>query len=312
MAFAIQYQENMYPLDKWFYSDDPFKSLRGSNDADPWRRFKVIDIEVGDVEAEINTSSLRGRAGRVFNSKERRTRPINISFDAWANSTYSVPMLRDFIQHIFDTKEPFHFYEDWRPEGERPKDVAINSKYYEVLKTDLSIQKIGSIKLRVTVDLVTAELPYGISTGSTEDIIKAGGIKFSTGLFGWQEWLQFDDTKYSYRIDMVPGQTYKVFNPSTKKVKHFEACLHLKIRNFSNIQGNGVLIRNKTNGTYMYINAALNSNTLVEQRDSIIWRNGFNELDKAHANFVELETGWNDLEIESVNAQVDFLFRFYN
>lgn len=311
MAFALQYQENMHPLDEWFYSDDPFKSIRGNSPPHPRDKWKISNIDVGDIESDINTSSLKGRAGSVFNSKERRSRPISVTFDAHTSTLYSLPMLRDYILHAFDTSEPFYFYEDWRPPGKRYTDVAINSKHYRVLKNDVSIEQIGMRKLRTTVDMVTAELPYGISTGSTKDIIEAGGIKFSTGLFGWQEWLQFDDSKYSYRIAMKQGQTYKVFNPSTKKVKHYEACLHLLIRNLTNINGNGLQIRNKTNGTYMYIEANLNSNSTVEQRDSIIWINGFNELAHAHAQFVELEPGWNDLEIDGADALVDYLFNFY-
>lgn len=96
----------------------------------------------------------------------------------------------------------------WRlAAGKRHKDVSINSKYYQVLKSETNIEQIGMRKLRTTVDMVTAELPYGISIGSTKDIIDAGGIKFSTGLFVWQKWLQFDDSLYSYRINMVQGQT---------------------------------------------------------------------------------------------------------
>lgn len=313
MAFALQYEENMHPVGEWFYSDDPFRDLRGDNEPDPRHRWRVLSdgIQVGDIESELNTSSMKGRAGRVHNSKERRSRPITLTFDAWADSTYAFPMIRDFIYHVFDTNEPFYFYEDWRPKDQRPLDVAVNSKRYYVLKEEVEVVKLGPQKARATVELVTAELPYGISTGSTADIIEEGGITFSSGKFGWQEWLNFDEEKYDYRVQMDPGQTVRIYNPSTKKVKHFEACLHIVARNFSNIQsGYGLRITNQTNGTSMKIDREPTAGDSYEQRENIHWVNGLNETVE-DPGFIELETGWNELTIEGASALVDFLFHFY-
>lgn len=312
MAFALEYNENMHPVGRWFYSDDPFKYQRGDNPVDMNRRFRVTNINVGDIDSEINSTNLRGRAGSIYNGKSRRQRKIELSFSTWSRDFYSLQLLRDFIQHIFDTEEPYYFYEDWRPLEERHLDVAINSRKFLVLTENVDISVVGHKKLKVKVTMTTVQLPYAISTGSTADIIKAGGVKFSTGLFGWWEWLNFDDQLYTYKFQMYNGVTYKVFNPSTKKIKHYEACLHVKMTGISGATDGNIKLRNITNGSYMQLKVPITSSTVIEQKDSILYRNGLNELASSELKtFIELEPGWNDIVLTGCNATVEYLFNFY-
>lgn len=314
MAFAIEYQEDIHPFNSgWFFSDDPFRDLRGNNPANEKDRWRISDISVGGIERSVVNHSFTNRAGAVHSYVDKQVRNISVTFDVRAQNHYSIPMMRDYVDLVFETNDPFFFYEDWRPSGKRSLEYVINSKKYLVIKDDITFEKVGWHKIRVTVDLVTTDLPYSISTGSTQDIINAGGVKFSSGIFGWQEWLQFDEETQKYRHQMTRGANIQVFNPSTKKVKHFEACMHIKMSNFSNVaSGAGVRLINRTNDSMMSLDRQPVADDIYEQRDNLLLINGFNEWNSSGNSFIELDTGWNEIGIIGANATVDYLFHFYN
>ncbi|UJS28491.1 phage tail family protein [Macrococcoides canis] len=314
MAFALEYSKVRHPLkSKMFYSDDPFRDLRLPEDkVEYFSRFRVTEINVGDIESNIATSTSRGRSGATFNGKDRTFRTIKLAFTARSRTHYGLSFLRGYIQHLFDTEEPFFFYEDWRPLEDKTIEQTVNGTKYKVMKDKIDISESGFQKLKVVVTMKTVELPYAISTGSTLDIINAGGLLFSTDKFDWGNWLSSEPETHNYRFKMVHGQKIRLYNPSLKKVKHFEACMHIKMSKFSNIKNTGLKLRNITNGSQLDLTINPLSTDVFEQRSNILWRNNLNELSKSDKKtFVELETGWNELIIEGADASVDYLFNFY-
>lgn len=314
MAFALEYSKVRHPLkSKMFYSDDPFRDLRLPEDkVEFFSRFRVTEINVGDIESNIATSTSRGRSGATFNGKDRTFRTIKLAFTARSKTHYGLSFLRGYIQHLFDTEEPFFFYEDWRPFEGKTIAQTVNGSKYKVMKEKVEIVESGFQKLKVVVTMKTVELPYAISTGSTLDIINAGGLTFSSDKFDWGNWLSMDESTHNYRFNMVHGKQIRVYNPSLKKVKHFEACLHIKLTDFSNVKNNGLKIRNFTNGSEMEVSINPQNTDVIEQKDNIIFRNGLNELAKSSKKtFLELNPAWNVIVLEGADAKVDFLFNFY-
>lgn len=317
MAFSIIYDksENRHPFSGLFHSDDPFKDLRGSNKINPQDKWKVFNIDVGEVETSPITSSFSGAAGNKYIDNEKGTRSISIGFDIRINGLYDSQMFEEIAEQVFTSDQPFMFYRDLRPEGQRHKDVAPNAIGYNVMKTSFETEMVSRNKLRVSVELETVGLPYGISYGSTKDIIDNGNkLTWSQGIFGWQNYLKFDDATHEYKKDMKKGTVVKIYNPSLQKVRHYEACLHVKLSKFTNISdGLGYLrLRNDTNGTDFRLELTPSAGTVIEQKDNIIYRNGINEMSKSNWNFIELEKGWNDIIITGADAQAEFIFKFYN
>lgn len=313
MAFALEYSKIRHPLkSKMFYSDDPFRDLRLQEDkVDYFSRFRVTEINVGDIESNIATSTSRGRSGATFNGKDRTFRTIKLAFTARSKTHYGLSFLRGYIQHLFDTEEPFFFYEDWRHFEDKTIEQTVNGSKYKVIKDKIDISESGFQKLKVVVTLKTVELPYAISTGSTLDIINAGGLLFSTDKFDWGNWLSSDSETHNYRFNMVHGQKIRLYNPSLKKVKHFEACMHIKIQGFYSNVESYVRLHNVTNNSDFKIDVRPAPSDVYEQKDNLLKINGLNELSRSSKSFVELEPGWNELILFGTNATVDFIFNFY-
>lgn len=314
MAFALEYSKMRHPLkSRMFYSDDPFKDLRLPADkVEFFSRFRVTEINVGDIETNVSTSTSRGRAGATFNGVDRTFRTIKLAFTARSKSHYGLSFLRGYIQHLFDTEEPFFFYEDWRPFENKTTAQTVNGSKYKVMKEKVEIVESSFQKLKVVVTMKTVELPYAISVGSTLDIINAGGLTFTSDKFDWGNWLSMDESTHNYRFNMVNGQKIRIYNPSIKKVKHFEACMHIKMSNFSNIKNTGLKLRSITNGTQFDLTINPLATDVIEQRNNVLWRNNVNELSKSNRKtFVELEPGWNELILEGADASVDYIFNFY-
>ena len=315
MAFAIIYDksENRHPFSGSFHSDDPFKDLRGSNKMDPQDKWKVFNIDVGEVETSPITSSFSGAAGNKYIDNEKGTRSISIGFDIRIDGLYGSQMFEEIAEQVFTSDQPFMFFRDLRPEGQRHKDVAPNAIGYNVMKTSFETEMVSRNKLRVSVELETVGLPYGISYGSTKDIIDNGNeLTWSQGIFGWQNYLKFDEATHDYKKDMKKGTVVKIYNPSLQKVRHYEARLHVKLSKFTNVSGSKVILLNQTNGTNFEIEVSPTENTIIEQRDNIIYRNGFNEMNKTNWRFIELEKGWNDIILTGADAEAEFIFKFYN
>lgn len=313
MAFALEYSKVRHPLkSKMFYSDDPFRDLRLPEDkVEYFSRFRVTEINVGDIESNIATSTSRGRSGATFNGKDRTFRTIKLAFTARSRTHYGLSFLRGYIQHLFDTEEPFFFYEDWRPFEDKTIEQTVNGSKYKVMKDKIDISESGFQKLKVVVTMKTVELPYAISTGSTLDIINAGGHLFSTDKFDWGNWLSSEPETHNYRFNMVHGQKIRLYNPSLKKVKHFEACMHIKIQGFYSNVESYVKLRNITNGTEFRIDVRAAPTDIYEQKDNLLKINGLNELARSSKTFVELDPGWNELVLYGTNAKVEYLFNFY-
>lgn len=313
MAFAIVYNEDKYPISKTFHSDDPMKDFRGSNKVDPRHKWKIFNINVGEVTTAPLVSTFKNRAGNSPKGVERGVREIELEFDIIIDGLYQSQFFEEFAEQIFDTDKPFMFYRDLRPEGSRFKDVPPNNIGYSVMKTAFSTELVARHKVRVSVTLETVGLPYGISYGSTKDIIDSGNeLTFSSGVFGWHQNLKFDEDTHPYRKQMTAGQVVRVFNPSMKKVRHYEACMEVILRNFTNVTGNTIALTNNTNKTGFTIDVTPSASDIIEQKDNTIFRNGFNEMQNTNWRFIELDTGWNNIVLTGASAEADFIFKLYN
>ena len=316
MAFTIIYDEdeNRLPFGHVFHSDDPFKDLRGDNSINPKDKWKVFNIHVGEVETSPITSTFSGAAGNKHIGNEKGIRQINVGFDIPIQGLYSSQMMEELAEQVFTSDEPYMFYRDLRLEGQRHKDVAPNAIGYSVMKRSFETQLMtGWHKLRVTVELETVGLPFGVSYGSTLDMIEEGNqLTWSQGVFGWQNYLKFDNATHEYKKTMTAGQPVQIYNPSLQKVRHFEACMHVKLYNFTNVTGNTITLVNNTNGTSFSIDLQPDKNDIIEQKENIIYVNGFNEMAKTNWRFIELEKGMNDIELQGADAEAEFIFKFYN
>lgn len=312
MAFSLIYEEEKYPLQKVFHSDDPFKSMRGSNKINPKDKWRIFNINVGGIETTPIVSSFVNKAGNSYKGVEKGTREITIDFDIIVNGLYSSQFYEELVEQVFESDKPYMFYRDLRPENKRFKDVPPNNIGYRVMKTGLETELVARHKLRVSVTLETVGLPYGISYGSTKDIIDSGNeLKFSTEVFGWHQNLKFDENTHPYKKEMKNGVKVRIFNPSRKKVRHYEYCMNVKLSNFTNVSGSKVILLNQTNGTNFEIEVTPTASTIIEQRDNIIYRNGFNEMHKTNWRFIELEKGWNDIILTGTDATAEFIFKLF-
>lgn len=313
MAFSIVYEEDKFPLDKTFHSDDPFKSMRGTVSINPKHKWRVFNIAVGQIETAPIAATFTNKAGNSPQGVVKGVREIEVDFDIIIDGLYSSQFYEELVEQVFESDKPYMFYRDLRPEGKRYKTVPPNNIGYRVMKTDLKTEMVARHKLRVSVTLETVGLPYGISYGSTKDIIDSDNeLTFSSGVFGWHQNLKFDESTHPYKKDMKKGVAVRIFNPSKKKVRHYEYCMNVKLTNFANSVGGVIWLRNTTNGTNFEIEAATTASTVIEQKDNIIYRNGFNEMNKTNWKFIELEKGWNDIILTGTDATVEFIFKLFN
>lgn len=314
MAFAIIYdeRENRHPYSHEFHSDDPMKDFRGNNAATPQSKWKIINVDIGEIDTKPIVLSLQRSAGNKYVGKEIATRSISLSFDVIIDNLFSLDMHEQMIEQTFETEYPFMFYRDLRKKDQRFKDVPPNTMGFRVMKTELEIEIMSPYRIRVNVGLETVGLPYRTSYGSTKDIIESGNeITPENPTFGWNNMLPVDPKDHQYKQTVKHMQVFNIYNPSLFKVRHYEACTHIKIYGLQNIVGSSLTLVNTTNGTNINIDTDLAKNDTIEQKDNIVYINGYNEMAKTNWRFIELEKGDNVFELQGADATVEFIFKFY-
>src|SRR5699024_3487249 len=185
-------------------------------------------------------------------------------------------------------------------------DEYVGGKRYKVRVTgaynleQMRIYGFGEIMLE------TVDLPFAESIKTTADIDK-NGLRYGDG-WSYGMGLLYDDESHKYTHT---GTSFRIYNAGNVPVHPFEQDLKITI---SNVTGstNHLEIKNITNGTTFRVTEAVSSGQTIVLDGPNITSNDLQYLRKTNRQFIELDAGWNEFEIDgATNAEVNFDFRFY-
>lgn len=285
----------------------------------------VKDFIVSSIPIISEYGEIEGRHGTVDYGATYGTRTITVPFRLQAYDLMDFPLMRDVLFGLVIETESFYIRELRRikklqykfadttepprmdPESENK---FVGGKRYLVrLQNTFDIEQIEADGEGELV-FETTELPFAESIGTTQDLHK-NGIDFDSGLWGFGMGLLTDENSLIYTHNATVAKPFRIYNAGNVPIHPFDQKLKITI---SNVMGStdSFQIINLTNMSKLKINTALSTSDTVVFDGANITRNGLSFTKNTDKNFIELESGWNNLRIYFCDsATIEFDFPFY-
>lgn len=238
---------------------------------------------------------IQGAMGVVDYGTTIGPREIRVYFRATSYDIDDFSLLRDEIFHIFRNEESFYLIEHREP-GKRWL-VKVQDPYSIPQRNIFGNFEISFIGLKGVAE----------SIGTTQ-IIQQNGINANDELWGYGMGLIADDDSLRYTHG---SRTFRIYNAGNVPVHPFEQDLKIKILNaFSSTSF--FELKNLTNGSFFRLNEGLANDKELVIDGPKVEIDGLNALDDTEHEFIELNPGWNEFEINgATTARTEFDFRFY-
>jgi phage-related protein len=260
---------------------------------------KVLDFLVESPPVQAEYGVVEGRHGAVDYGATYGQRTISIPFILSARDSGDYPLARDDLFGLAAQTEPFYVREI--------RSLHAGTKRYHVrLRESFDMEQ---VRVHGSGDLLleTVDIPFAESIGTTQDI-QENGIDAAAELWGFGMGLIDDPASHIYTHE---GDSFKIYNAGNQQVHPFFQYLKIVI---TNVKGsdNFFELRNVTNNTRFRTTEAVKDTQTIEIVGPQVTSDGLSYFRKTTHEFIELEPGWNEFEIDgALSAKVSFDFRFY-
>lgn len=275
----------------------------------------VRDFDVSSIPVEGVYGDVEGRSGLVNYGAEFGQRTITIPIYTKAYDMGDYALLRDELFGLMTTSEPFYVREMRRQSefntcGDVSDDKYVGGKRYKVRVTGAYNLEQMRIYGFGEISLVTTELPYAESIGTTADIDKSG-LSSEDALWSFDMGLLATDDSVIYTHQVSPENIFRVYNAGDVCVHPFDQDLKITV---SNVLGSDEMFQltNHSNGSRFRVSVPIESGDVVVYDGPNVTSNGLQFLRNTRKDFITLSPGWNELEIYYCDsAMIEFDFRFY-
>ena len=266
----------------------------------------VTDFIVSSLPMKPLYGEIEGRHGTVdYGATYEGQRTITVPFYIRAKDSHDFPLMRDMIFQLVNDTEPF-FVRELRKLSDNNQFVG-GKRYLVRLSNTFTIDQISTVVGNGEFVFETTKLPFAESIGTTQDI-ERNGISSDDEIWGYGMGLLDDPASHKYTHE---GKAFRIYNAGNVPVHPFEQELKITI---SNVVGSTSYfeLKNKTNGTTFHVNEGVTNTQTIVLDGPLVTSNGLAFLRKTNKQFIELDPGWNEFEVNgATSARIEFDFRFY-
>ena len=257
-----------------------------------------LDVFISSIGKERELESIEGKSGVIDYGFLYKERNIELKLLLKAKDTRDYRLIRD---EVYDTLDRIHYVSEEYQPGKIYRVAVDNSYIPERYRSNN--QRFAEVE----VDCVVVELPFAESIGTTQDI-EENGINSEAELWGYGMGLIADDDSLIYTHTK---NNFMIYNAGNVPVHPFEQQLKITI---DDVRGSSkeFQLRNKTNGTTFKVNEGVKGNQEIVLDGANITSNGLAYLRKTNKQYIVLEKGWNEFEVNgATSARISFDFKFY-
>ena len=257
-----------------------------------------LDVFISSIGKERELESIEGKSGVIDYGFLYKERNIELKLLLKAKDTRDYRLIRD---EVYDTLDRIYYVSEEYQPGKIYR-VSVDTSYIPERYSNNN-QRFAEAEVNCTV----VGLPFSESIGTTKDIDK-NGINSEAELWGYGMGLIADDDSLIYTHTK---NNFMIYNAGNVPVHPFEQQLKITI---DDVRGSSkeFQLRNKTNGTTFKVNEGVKGNQEIVLDGANITSNGLAYLRKTNKQYIVLEKGWNEFEVNgATSARISFDFKFY-